>query len=419
VQDTADVLLPEVQREDAPEPLGLAASFGFGDRLGLATIGQLEGLSATGANVVPVLAQQSARELERTGRTFEDVLAAAVVGARRSGWSRPFGADADHLKTTADVEAAVAAGFTMFTLDPSDEVVDDVVDWPGSRVRAHFEAADWSGLEATAGDLLARHTAAGIELAGLPLQAEEEAVARAAVKYGRAIVRVGELAARVPRNSDLEVSVDETATPTTTFEHVFVTAELARMGVRPTSLAPRFPGEFEKAIEYRGSVSAFTEAVRDHAAVAAALGPYKLSLHSGSDKLSIYRAFADATGGCFHIKTSGTWYLEALRVAAIADPSFARLIWRIARRDFPEARRSYDISAELEAAPPAELSAEGVQALVEDDAARQILHVTYGSILGEPVLRAKLLDMLTADGGAAYERAVADRVSAHLRALSG
>ena len=191
------------------------------------------------------------------------------------------------------------------------------------------------------------------------------------------------------------------------------------MGVRPTSLAPRFPGEFEKAIEYRGSVSAFTEAVREHAAVAAALGPYKLSLHSGSDKLSIYRAFADATGGCFHIKTSGTWYLEALRVAALADPSFARSIWRIARRDFPEARRSYDISAELEAAPPAELSAEGVQALVEDDVARQILHVTYGSILGEPVLRAKLLDVLTADGGAAYERAVADRVSAHLRALSG
>lgn len=408
-----------MQREGAPQPLGLAPSFGFGDRLGLATTGQLAGLSAVDAQVVPVLAQQSARELERTGRTFEDVLAAAIAGVRRSGWSRSFGADADHLKTAADIQAAAAAGFTMFTLDPSDDVVDDVFNWPGSRVRAQFEAADWSGLEATADDFLARHTTARIELAGRPLQVDEEAVARAAIKYGRAIVRVGELAARVPPNSDLEVSVDETATPTTTFEHVFVTTELARMGVRPTSLALRFPGEFEKAIEYRGSVAMFTQAVRDHAAVAASLGPYKLSLHSGSDKLSIYRAFAEATGGCFHIKTSGTWYLEALRVAALADPSFARSVWRIARRDFPEARRSYDISAELEEAPLAELSDEGTQALVDDDVARRILHVTYGSILGDSVLRAKLLDLLTADGGAAYERAVADRVSAHLRALSG
>ena len=408
-----------VQREGAPQPLGLAPSFGFGDRLGLATTGQLAGLSAADVHVVPVLAQQSARELERTGRTFEDVLAAAIAGVRRSGWCGSFGADADHLKTASDVEAAVAAGFTMFTLDPSDDVLDDVVAWPGSRVRAHFEAADWSGLEATPDDLLARHTTAGIELVGRPPQVEEEVVARAAIKYGRAIMRVGELAARIPPDSDLEVSVDETATPTTTFEHVFVTTELARMGVRPTSLALRFPGVFEKAIEYRGSVAVFTQAVREHATVAVSLGPYKLSLHSGSDKLSIYRAFADATGGCFHIKTSGTWYLEALRVAALADPSFARSVWRVARRDFAEARRSYDISAELEAAPPAELSDEGARALADDDVARRILHVTYGSILGDPVLRAKLLGLLTADGGAAYERAVADRVSAHLRALSG
>ena len=404
--------------EGAPEPLGLAPSFGFGDRLGLATTGQLAGLAAAGAPVVPVLAQQSARELERTGRTFEDVLAAAVAGARRSGWGGPFGADGDHLKTAADVDAAVAAGFTMFTLDPSDEVVDAAADWPASRVRAELEAADWSGLEATARDLLARHVTSGIEIAGRSLQVEEAEVARAAVKYGRAVVRVGELAARVPAGSDLEVSVDETATPTTLFEHAFVTTELARMGVRPTSLAPRFPGEFEKAVEYRGSVPAFAEAVRGHAAVAAALGPYKLSLHSGSDKLSIYRAFAEGSAGCFHVKTSGTWYLEALRVAALVDPSFARSIWRIALRDFPEARRSYDISAELEAAPPEALSDQEAEALVDDDVARQILHVTYGSILGDPVLRATLLDALTADGGTAYARAVSDRVSAHLRALS-
>ena len=136
-----------MQREGAPRPLGLAPSFGFGDRLGLATTGQLAGLSTADARVVPVLAQQSARELERTGRTFADVLAAAIAGVRRSAWRRPFGADADHLKTTADVEAAVAAGFTMFTLDPSDDVVDDVFNWPASRVGAQFRGGrlEWPG----------------------------------------------------------------------------------------------------------------------------------------------------------------------------------------------------------------------------------------------------------------------------------
>jgi tagaturonate epimerase len=407
-----------MRREVAPKPLGLASSFGFGDRLGLATAGQLAGLSAVDARVAPVLAQQSARELGRTGRTFDDVLADAIAGVRRSGWGGPFGADADHLKTPADVEAGAAAGFTMFTLDPSDDVVADVSGWPGSRVRACFEAADWSGLEASAADLLARHTGARIELGGRPLPVDAEAVARAAIAYGRAIVRVGELAASVPPGSDLEVSVDETATATTTFDHVFVTTELARMGIRPTSLALRFPGVFEKAIEYRGSVAAFAAAVREHAAVAASLGPYKLSLHSGSDKLSIYRAFAEATGGRLHVKTSGTWYLEALRVAALADPSFVRSIWRTARRDFPEARRSYDVSAQLDAAPPEALSDEETHALLDDDVARRILHVTYGSILGDSLLRGTLLGLLTADGGAAYERAVAERASAHLRALS-
>ena len=82
-----------------------------------------------------------------------------------------------------------------------------------------------------------------------------------------------------------------------------------------------------------------------------------------------------------------------------------------------DARTRYPRS--FEAAPLAELSDEGVQALANDDVARRILHVTYGSILGDSVLRAKLLDVLTADGGAAYEHAVADRVSAHLTALSG
>ena len=78
------------------------------------------------------------------------------------------------------------------------------------------------------------------------------------------------------------------------------------------SLAPRFIGDFEKGVDYKGDLAALETSLADHAAIAEMLGPYKLSLHSGSDKLSMYPAFARATKGRFHVKTAGTSYLEAL-----------------------------------------------------------------------------------------------------------
>ena len=85
------------------------------------------------------------------------------------------------------------------------------------------------------------------------------------------------------------------------------------------SLAPRYIGDFEKGVDYKGDVAALERSLRDHAAIAEMLGPYKLSLHSGSDKLSMYPALARATKGRFHVKTAGTSYLEALRVVARHD----------------------------------------------------------------------------------------------------
>ena len=90
------------------------------------------------------------------------------------------------------------------------------------------------------------------------------------------------------------------------------------------SLAPRYIGDFEKGVDYKGDVAALERSLRDHAAIAEMLGPYKLSLHSGSDKLSIYPALARATKGRFHVKTAGTSYLEALRVVARHDAGLFR-----------------------------------------------------------------------------------------------
>src|SRR5688500_20238577 len=84
---------------------------------------------------------------------------------------------------------------------------------------------------------------------------------------------------------DFEVSVDETDSPTTPLEHFFIANELTRLGVKFTSLAPRFIGRFEKGVDYIGDLNALDVELEKHAAVTAHFGTYKLSLHSRSDKL--------------------------------------------------------------------------------------------------------------------------------------
>src|SRR5688500_7866960 len=103
-------------------PLGLAPSFGFGDRLGVATPGHVAALREAGQGILPIFAQQSIREMTRTNRTAEQVMQDAIAGAKEAGYTGIAGADADHLKTPADIDRTAAAGFVFFTLDPSDYV---------------------------------------------------------------------------------------------------------------------------------------------------------------------------------------------------------------------------------------------------------------------------------------------------------
>ncbi len=90
------------------------------------------------------------------------------------------------------------------------------------------------------------------------------------------------------------------------------------------SLAPRFIGDFEKGVDFRGDVARFEADLVLHAAIAEQYGPYKISLHSGSDKFGVYPQIGRITNQSFHVKTAGTSYLEAphLRVACQADPAF-------------------------------------------------------------------------------------------------
>jgi hypothetical protein len=121
---------------------------------------------------------------------------------------------------------------------------------------------------------------------------------------------------------EFEVSVDETEMPTSPEEHWYIAGELKRLGVRWVSLAPRFVGRFEKGVDYIGDPGVFAAEFARHVAIAQALGPYKISLHSGSDKLTVYPIVAQLSRGLVHVKTAGTSYLEALRTVAQVDPAF-------------------------------------------------------------------------------------------------
>jgi len=370
----------------APAVVGVRKSFGCGDRLGLATPGHIRALPNSG--MFPVLAQQSIREMTRTHRTPEAVMADAVWGAFQEGYLSGFGSDADHLKTAEDIDATAACGFTMFTIDPGDHVDDEADSASAADAEVKLEKLPWSDLETTLATARSDYVGKTFDLGGdVALSFDEETFARAAAKYGAAVAHTAAMYRHLSSVMngtpfELEVSVDETATPTSACEHYFVAKELRRLGVEWTSLAPRFVGEFEKGVDYKGDAAAFGAALSEHVAIARALGPYKISFHSGSDKFAIYPIAARIAGDLVHVKTAGTSYLEALRAVAGVDPGLFREILAFALTRWDEDKATYHVSADPAVVPHPDGLADGELAGVLDlFDGRQVLHVTYGSVL--------------------------------------
>lgn len=365
-----------------PRLLGLSTSAGMGDRLGLATPGHVRAARTARGEIAPIFAQQSIREMKRTGRTPQQVMDDATWGIFSEGWQEVHGADADHLKTPADIDACLAAGFTFFTIDPGAQV-DDRAETANLFELRQLSAMLPDEVEVEAAGLLGKT----LDFEGLSITFDEATLLKAAVKYGRAVAHVADMYRHLAlaaglRPFELEVSVDETDQPTSHAEHAYIASELRRLGVHWVSLAPRYVGRFEKGVDYIGDISDFEAHLAGHAAIARQFGPYKLSLHSGSDKFSIYPIAARLARGLVHLKTAGTSYLEALRTIAALDPAFFAEIYTFARERYKEDRASYHVSAEVQRAPlPAAVS--DWPGLLEQFDAREILHVTFGSVLTE------------------------------------
>ena len=387
-----------------PKPLGLAKSIGLGDRLGLATPGHADALRAyADGDMAPIFAQQSVRENSRTGRTPQQVLDDATLGAFQAGWQEGYGADADHLKCIDDVDEHLAVGYSFYTIDSGDHVQDRGHTATGATLQKLYDALPWEKLASTAQDTVRRYADVPFDLESFRLTMTGEQVRRAAVKYGAAVAHTITLARHIAsrRSHDayeIELSLDETEHPTSLPEHLFIAAELKRLGVEPVSLAPRYPGHFEKGVDYIGDPEVFANEFKRHLAIARKFGPYKLSLHSGSDKFTLYPIVARLSPeGAIHLKTAGTSYLEALRAIAVAAPDLFRRILRLGHQRFDTDRATYHLSGDQALAPnPQTVTDAQLTTLLDEFHTRQILHVTFGSILQDPQLKSATLAVLRA-----------------------
>lgn len=403
---------------------------GTGDRLGGATPGHLRAVNKF--NVRPVLAQQSVRENSQTGRSFREVVRDAAWSVFQENYRKGYGADGDHLKSMAEVQSALEAGVSMVTLDLSEKL--DFIAYLGSREevdRKFKEEID----EGDAGVLFHLFLNKTFLLKGdhgeLDIQFDQEDVKRNALLFHRAIDFTEEVfewirAKKGNQNPvDMEVSVDETPFSTSPENHFFFILLLKQRGVRIHSLAPRFVGEFQKGVDYRGDIEAFRKHFYQHMLIAKDYGNYKLSIHSGSDKFSVFPHMGRLAGGRLHLKTAGTSWLEALRLVARVNPPLYREMHRYALSKFDVASALYHVTADLSRISKLEdVTDRDLPSFLDQEDARQVLHITYGYLLnaqtpeGRPLFRRRLNQLLT-DYEEDYWSYLENHFEKHLLSLGG
>jgi hypothetical protein len=304
-------------------------SIGTGDRFGREASAQLRALEQAqdaGVEVVPVW-NKSNREHNLIGTEPSDVRDAADAAVRERSWKGSYFADADHIGLASVDRFAQSCNF--FTID--------VADFIGGSADEASVAAFQRAMGIHQGELAIPGLSAPI----LADAARIESIARkylpAIQEAARVYHHIVELKGETP--FVVELSLDETHEPQTPAELFFILAAVAREGIPIQTLAPKFTGAFLKGIDYRGDLLVFErEFNEDLAVLAHAVKLFKLpenlklSVHSGSDKFSLYpimhRALA-RTGAGLHLKTAGTSWLEELIALASAGGEATRFVQEI------------------------------------------------------------------------------------------
>jgi hypothetical protein len=287
-------------------------SFGVGDRFAHQAKAQLRACmqaAAQGVEVTPVW-NKSHREHVIVGSTPASTRTAAEKAVRELDWTKPFHVDADHIRL--DTVDPFLDNSDFYTLD-----VADAIGQPAAN-----EAVQ---------TFVERHTelVGALKVPGIdePFETSRADIERIAGKYLNAVHEAGQLYRHIASVKGqgkfiTEVSMDETDSPQTPPELLVILGAIADEKIPAQTIAPKFTGRFNKGVDYVGDVVQFEkEFNEDLAVIAHAVRQYdlpenlKLSIHSGSDKFSIYEPIRKAlacTGAGIHVKTAGTNWLEEL-----------------------------------------------------------------------------------------------------------
>lgn len=364
-------------------------SIGTGDRFGRegeAQIAAVSGLEKRGVKA-DIVWNKSNREHLIVGTTPEEQRKAADAAVRATGWKGGYFVDADHIGM-GNVDKFIP-WCDFFTIDVADFIGKPV---EAGRARAFAEAHR----------NLAKPGAAPVPISMADMEGAAGGFLRAIDEAAKVYARISE--GRPDGDFAVEISMDETADPQTPAELAVILAAISDAKIPVQTIAPKFSGRFNKGVDYVGDVGRFLKEFESDALVARwaaeAFGlpaGLKLSIHSGSDKFSLYRGTGEIVRrlGCgLHLKTAGTSWLEELIGLAEAGGeglAIAKRIYAAAYARYDELAAPYasviDISpGKLPA--PAEVSrwtsAEYVGALRHEQSdpafnadLRQLLHVAY------------------------------------------
>lgn len=383
------------------------SSFGTGDRLGLVTAAQLTALKKY--DVFPILAQQSPRELIKTNRDFKDVLLKVVLGVLETGYIGHFGADADHIKDEYYLLEGINAGYTMYTLDLSEQLI-DISSLNPSEMRNKAQE-----ISQVSKDIIKDFSGKKLDVIEGGYVVSEEELYKSAVAYETAmkfVEKVNDILKEKLNDFDLEISIDEGGKVTTLEDHLFVAEYLHRNGIDFFSIAPKFPGEFEKAVDYIGNLDEFSLELKKHYQLSRMIGGYKISLHSGSDKFSIYRIFSNITEKNFHIKTSGTSWLQAVNLIYKSDREFYRELYKIALSNLEESKKSYKVLIKKDDFKD-EPELDNPEFMVRPEI-KQLFHISFGVLLD---IKGKEIKDMLYEYEEEHYKMVSDNIENHLKEI--
>ncbi len=289
----------------------------MGDRFGMEGEAQLSAVMAAAARGIPLhpVWNKSNREHTLIGSRPSDLRAEADAAVAALGWDRPYFVDADHINLQT-VEAFMECS-DFFTLD--------VADYTGKAAAD----ADLRAFEERHAGLIGQHTFPGF---GQEVEITADDIRRTAGKFLFAMQEAGKIHRRIAEckladSFAIEVSIDETDQPQSPAELLLILAMIADEGIPAQTVAPKFTGRFNKGVDYVGDLTAFeNEFDADLAVIAFAVQKFglpeglKISVHSGSDKFSLYpiiRRLVEKHHAGLHLKTAGTTWLE--EVAGLAS----------------------------------------------------------------------------------------------------